>query len=226
MKKLFYFVAGGVTSAALVFIAPSQAVLADEYAVTETSEDTEEDTREDTEEDTREDTEEDTWEDTEEDTREDTEEDTREDTEEDTWEDTEEDTQEDTEDEALYNDVYDILVAQKEILPEGTPLTNDSFYYAWHGGCFPIGYGCVAFAFYLSDQAFGTNPARIHRDYDDIKVGDILRIDNNTHSVIVLEVNDDSVIVAEGNYESKVHWGRKISKSDIVDEYSYIMTRY
>jgi hypothetical protein len=170
MKRLFYFVAGVVTSVAIFFNAPILAVCAEENTVTESGEV--------------------------------------------------------DENEALYENVYNILIAQEAVLPEGTPLTNDSFYYAWHGGYFPIGYGCVAFAFYLSDLAFGTSPARIHRDYNDIKVGDILRINNNTHSVIVLEVNDDSVIVAEGNYNSKVHWGRKLSKSDIIDENSYIMTRY
>jgi hypothetical protein len=127
---------------------------------------------------------------------------------------------------SLYNQVYNILIAQKAYFPEGTPLTNESFYYAWNGGYFSGGYGCAGFAFYLSDQAFGTSPAKIHRDYNNIKVGDILRINNDTHSVIVLDVHDDSVIVAEGNYNSTVHWGREIPKSKIIDASSYIMTRY
>jgi hypothetical protein len=126
---------------------------------------------------------------------------------------------------ALYNGVYNILIAQKATFPEGMHWTNDN-YYEWNGGTFIGGYGCAAFAFYLSDAAFGTNPATIHRDYDNIKVGDILRVYNDTHSVVVLEVRPDSVIVAEGNYNSSVHWGRKMSKSEIIDDYSYIMTRY
>jgi hypothetical protein len=126
---------------------------------------------------------------------------------------------------ALYTNVYNVLIAQKATFPEGLHWTNDD-YYEWNGGTFKGGYGCAAFAFYLSDQAFGTNPATIHRDYDNIKVGDILRVYNDTHSVIVLEVRADSVIVAEGNYNSSVHWGRKMSKSELIDDYSYIMTRY
>jgi hypothetical protein len=126
---------------------------------------------------------------------------------------------------ALYNNVYNVLIAQKAIFPEGMHWTNDD-YYEWNGGTFIGGYGCAAFAFYLSDAAFGTNPATIHRDYNNIKVGDILRVYNDTHSVVVLEVKSNSVIVAEGNYNSSIHWGREMKKSEIIDDYSYIMTRY
>lgn len=51
-------------------------------------------------------------------------------------------------------------------------------------------------------------------------------MDNDTHSVIVLEVREDSVIVAEGNYNSAIHWGREIPKAELIDPQSYIMTRY
>ena len=78
----------------------------------------------------------------------------------------------------------------------------------------------------MSDAAFGDTKALIHKDYSNIRVGDILRVDNDTHSVIVLEVREDSVIVAEGNYNSAIHWGREIPKAELIDPQSYIMTRY
>ncbi len=78
----------------------------------------------------------------------------------------------------------------------------------------------------MSDAAFGNARATIHKDYNNIKVGDILRVENDTHSVIVLEVRADSVVVAEGNYNSSIHWGREIPKSRLIDPSSYIMTRY
>lgn len=124
------------------------------------------------------------------------------------------------------NEVYNILIGLKAQLPEGMYLTNESFFYKWHGGFYSGGYGCAGFAFYLSDAAFGTAKTTKHTNYNDLKVGDILRINYDTHSVVVLEVLDDSVIVAEGNYNSSVHWGRKISKTAIQDPYSYIFTRY
>ena len=78
----------------------------------------------------------------------------------------------------------------------------------------------------MSDAAFGDARAVIHTDYSNVRVGDILRVNNDTHSVIVLEVKADSVVVAEGNYNGSIHWGRELSKSQIIGAGSYIMTRY
>ncbi len=121
--------------------------------------------------------------------------------------------------------IYDKMIAQKANFPEGMAWTNDNFY-AWKGGIYSGGYGCAGFAFAVSDAAFGEAGAVIHKDYNNIKMGDILRVNYDTHSVIVLEVKTDSVIVAEGNYNGAIHWGREIPKSELVDEGSYIMTRY
>ena len=59
-----------------------------------------------------------------------------------------------------------------------------------------------------------------------IRVGDILRLDGNTHSVIVLEVRANSVVIAEGNYNYSVHWGRELTFSEVESTLSYIWTRY
>lgn len=121
--------------------------------------------------------------------------------------------------------IYDALIAQKAVFPEGTPWTNGN-YIAWSGGIYSGGFGCAGFAFALSDAAFGNARARIHQDYNNIRVGDILRVNNGSHSVIVLEVKDASVVVAEGNYNSSVHWGREISRASLPGDGNYIMTRY
>lgn len=121
--------------------------------------------------------------------------------------------------------VYQILIAQQAVFPEGMYWTNDNFY-AWNGGYFYGGYGCAGFAFALSDAAFGNAQTVIHTDYTNIKVGDILRVNHDTHSVIVLEVHPDYVVVAEGNYNSSIHWGRSIPISELPGAGNYIMTRY
>lgn len=126
---------------------------------------------------------------------------------------------------AATNQIYETIMAQKAVFPEGMRWTNEN-YYGWKGGTYTGGYGCAGFAFAVSDAAFGDTKAKIHTDYNNIKVGDILRVENNTHSVIVLEVRENSVIVAEGNYNASIHWGREIPKSNLVDPSSYIMTRY
>ncbi len=143
--------------------------------------------------------------------------------------------------------VYNAMIALKDqdAYKEGTPWTNDEPYsdskgcYHWKGG--PLGgknisaVGCVAFAFILSDAAFGSLPARMYAagefKYEDIKAGDILRVNNDAHTAIVLEATDAGVIVAEGNistgdHKGKVHWGRAISKADVMSSTSHYITRY
>lgn len=143
--------------------------------------------------------------------------------------------------------VYESMIALKEqdAYKEGTPWTNEWPYpnadgdYHWKGG--PLdghnisAVGCVAFAFILSDAAFGSLPARMYAaggfQYEDIKPGDILRVSNDAHTVIVLEVNEAGVIVAEGNistgdHKGKVHWGRAISKGEVMSNTSHYITRY
>lgn len=144
-------------------------------------------------------------------------------------------------------EVYESMIAlkEREEYKEGTPWTNDEpyseskGYYRWKGGTLGgvniAAVGCVAFAFILSDEAFGALPARMYAagnfTFEDIKAGDILRVDNDAHTVIVLEVNDAGVVVAEGNistgdHTGKVHWGRTISKAEVMSNTSHYITRY
>lgn len=121
--------------------------------------------------------------------------------------------------------VYRRMIKMKSKYPEGMHWTNDDFY-AWKGGIYSGGYGCAGFAFMLSDAAFGDLPARTHKDFSNIRVGDIIRLDYDYHSVIVLEVKFDGVVVAEGNWNYSIHWGRGISFEEIKKTGTYVMTRY
>ena len=122
---------------------------------------------------------------------------------------------------------YERMIALRSDYPEGMRWTNAD-YYAWKGGAgYTGGYGCAGFAFLLSDAAFGDLPARVVRpvNFSEVRVGDILRVNNNSHSVIVLTVGTDSLTVAEGNYNSSVHWGRTLTAGE-VERADYLMTRY
>ncbi len=141
--------------------------------------------------------------------------------------------------------VYDAMIALREMeryeggYDEGKEWTDyfpysDANLYRWHGGTLGgsniVAVGCVAFAFTLSDAAFGELPARMYAEgafkFEDIKVGDILRVNRGAHTVIVLEVSDAGVVVAEGNYNGTVHWERKISKDEVMKDTSHYITRY
>lgn len=121
---------------------------------------------------------------------------------------------------------YAAMIALKAQYPEGMHWTNDN-YYGWKGGIYSGGYGCAGFAFLLSDAAFGDLPARMVYDVsiDKVHVGDILRVNNDGHSVIVMEVYSTYVVLAEGNYNSSIHWGRTYSAAQIAAA-DYMMTRY
>lgn len=127
---------------------------------------------------------------------------------------------------------YNAMIAMKAQYPEGMPWTNANRY-QWRGYNYPgyiigIGGGCAGFAFILSDAAFGDLPARYvdNPTYEDIRVGDILRVNNDSHSVIVLEKYVDHVVLAEGNYNSSIHWGRIMSKEETMETLTNLTTRY
>ncbi len=124
--------------------------------------------------------------------------------------------------------VYDALVSMKTVYPEGKPFDNDTKYVT--NDLIPnvrfTGRGCSAFAAELSDKAFGCLPGRYHFDFTKIRVGDIVRTSDNSHSVIVLKVDGNVLTVAEGNLNGAVHWGRTLDLSDATVGWSYVLTRY
>lgn len=118
---------------------------------------------------------------------------------------------------------YQTLNSLRSTYPEGMPLTNSDYYYS---KVFGNGYGCYGFAARLSDIIFGTSKAyTTHSDFSKIKVGDHVRI-GNYHSVVCLTKGTDSITVVEGNYNSSVHWDRKITKSSLASEGFKVYTRY
>lgn len=121
--------------------------------------------------------------------------------------------------------VYNAMIALKDEYPNGMSWTNDDFY-AWDAGIYSGGYGCVAFAFILSDAAFDGLPARCYTTFDPstVRVGDILR--NWGHSYIVLEIHEDYFVIAEGNINESILWGREIGFDKVADGFEEHLTRY
>ncbi len=122
--------------------------------------------------------------------------------------------------------VYDAIIAMKEDYPEGMPWTNDDFY-AWDGGgMYSGGYGCVAYAYLVSDAAFGTLQCEEPLDYDPalLRVGDMIRYDG--HTIVVLEVESDAFIVTEGNFNHSIHWGRRVTFDSLEGLVEYYTSRY
>lgn len=116
------------------------------------------------------------------------------------------------------------LLSMKGKYKEGKRWTNKNYYFWKAINCHC--YGCIAFAGILSDKVFGKDAKVVkHRSFAKIKPGDHIRI-GNYHSVIVLFVDGNTLTVAEGNYNSSIHWGRKITKAELAAEGFYVETRY
>ena len=105
-------------------------------------------------------------------------------------------------------------------------LGGRTYYYS-HWGNIGGGYACHAFALKMSDVAFGKKAHfKVHKKWSKIKVGDVVRYLNDGHRVIVLKVVGSKYVVAEGNYDGKVHWGRVITRSEFRKTGTYVLTRY
>lgn len=138
--------------------------------------------------------------------------------------------------------VYQTINSFRSKYPEGMYWTNESQQYTLS---VPIlgkvdgqeeeifsyfrGYGCAAFCFLLSDAAFGTGSLNAYKiydfTYDDVHVGDILRVNDDQHSVTVLKKYSDHVVLAEANYNSRVHWDRTMTRAEVMRA-DYLTTRY
>lgn len=78
---------------------------------------------------------------------------------------------------------------------------------------------CRGFASMLSDIIFGKDaPVRYFENYDELRIGDQARIDEDFHTVFIIDKTDAYVIVAECNSDlqtCKINWGRKILKENM-----------
>ncbi|MBO4851016.1 MAG: hypothetical protein J5529_08975 [Prevotella sp.] len=135
-------------------------------------------------------------------------------------------------------DVYNRLIERQYVegYMEETPWDNDHKYYntveffGYPAGCYGGG-GCFAFMMDMMEYASNYEyPIRKVEGTSDnlpkIRVGDGIRLNNNGHSVVVLEVHADghTVTVAEGNYNYSVHWGRTIDLANPNNGFTYLAT--
>ena len=135
-------------------------------------------------------------------------------------------------------DVYNRIMERQYVegYTEGTPWDNSHTYWntveydGYPAGCYGAG-GCFAFMMDMMEYASNYEyPIRVvYGTYDNLPklhVGDGVRVDNDAHSVLIIEVHPDghTVTVAEGNFNSSVHWGRTIDLADPSSGFCYIST--
>ena len=110
----------------------------------------------------------------------------------------------------------------KSRYPEGTPWSNSNSY--------PSGwYGCWAFANIMANEIFGTSTPRNSWgtvSINSVLPGDIITTDtwtsngwNYGHTMFVIGVYDNTLTIAEGNYNGYIHWGRSVQRSSAYTVY-------
>ena len=134
--------------------------------------------------------------------------------------------------------IVNAIMSLQETFPEGSPWSDDDLYF-WFDVEEATGYGrvqgggCAGFAMLASDTAFGppeVTPVYKYYDKNKIRVGDYIRINNDRHSVIVIEdlqecCGVETFRIVEGNgYGHAVHYGRIINLLD--QGFDYGFTRY
>ncbi len=116
--------------------------------------------------------------------------------------------------------IYNKIIAMKKKYPEGSRYDERNTYRGYSA--------CQAFAYLMSDTAFGKNkPYYRHYDFGALRTGDIIyqvpgsRLSDGsytttTHALVVLKVDykKDELVLCEGNYMGKAHWGSKYSISE------------
>lgn len=133
-------------------------------------------------------------------------------------------------------EVYNRLMSRKDMdgYKPGTPWDNSHLYSnkvvfdGYKPGCYTGG-GCFGFMMDMMEYASNYEyPIRIiEGTYDNlpkIHVGDGVRLMNDCHSVVVLEVNGTEVTVAEANVNGKVRWGDDYDLSAVYVGFNYIAT--
>lgn len=130
------------------------------------------------------------------------------------------------------NEINSKLLELMLDFPEGTPLDN-SYAYTWLPGVvynreeiYDGGKGCHGFAMELSDLVFGLCPVKKYTDPNQIRIGDIIRINGGYHTAMVVNRVDNLIIITEGNYIDEngnhiVHWGRTLDINTCEFIYGY-----
>lgn len=84
--------------------------------------------------------------------------------------------------------------------------------------------GCSGFAMAAFQHFYGDAKENKHTDFNAIKVGDVIRINGDTHSVVVIAKDHEKFTLAEGNYGGKVHWGRTVPVAEFRSSFNYAIS--
>lgn len=122
----------------------------------------------------------------------------------------------------------------KKKYPQGTKWGDDKNYFCKVENL--NGFGCVALALEISDYLFGEDvPFTKVDDLSDIekriRIGDIVRMEDDTHSVVIIDRDAEGVTLVEGDFTYNdeadiVYWGSKFTYEELKKVTNYYHTRH
>ena len=112
----------------------------------------------------------------------------------------------------------------RRVYPHGMSCTDKAFFYIDpKTGRNTGNSGCYALVMYVFDHVFGYGSLDkteakplTEQNFSSLQVGDHIRIKDLPHSIIVLEANDTSVTVLEGNLNNAVSWSNVYTKAELM----------
>lgn len=106
---------------------------------------------------------------------------------------------------------------------------ESNLYIGMVAGMQVAGYQCHGFALKVAQDLYGSlKNWKYVESYRTIHAGDVIRINNNTHTIIVTKVYSGSIQYADCNStgDCQIQWGKTMSKQALRKAFTYMYTKY
>ena len=103
------------------------------------------------------------------------------------------------------------------------------FILGWSQRMQVAGYQCHGFALKVAQDLYGSlKKWKYVESYRTIHAGDVIRINNNSHTIIVTKVYSGSIQYADCNStgDCQIQWGKTMSRQALRKAFTYMYTKY
>ena len=106
---------------------------------------------------------------------------------------------------------------------------ESNLYIGMVAGMQVAGYQCHGFALKVAQDLYGSlKNWKYVESYRTVHAGDVVRLNNNTHTIIVTKVFSGSIQYADCNAtgDCQIQWGKTMSKQALRKAFTYMYTKY
>lgn len=99
----------------------------------------------------------------------------------------------------------------------------------WNGSYKNLSWECMGWAETVCDYLFGENPRNWGQqtNWNNLCVGDHVRINNNGHSIVITNIKGDTIYYADCNagLDNRVHWNKTMSRSQLISKATWFKSQ-